>query len=293
MWWSMRPSHLVPPTVVRTPIKKSDLPLLPVVSRIVTEGPAIPYLKFNYIIKEIPTDLAAHDIDALLGFITAPRPVAFSDIEWGSLTNDIQEALSVQSQPSEKVARTFIATFRDENRIQLMRDYALQHIGGYAIYLVHTAHTREGELPTFFNDLSGELLTAAKDSKKPWSGTAMNLLDGLYRASEYRSVTVPGVDSESLTAIAIPLAGNPEAPLNARLPALQLASRHDAPEALVMARSILADTASPLMLVQSAAAVLGAQGTRKDLATLESLRTTGRPHIQTALSEAINKISKR
>src|SRR6478735_9570520 len=269
---------------------RQSLPLHPVVSKIVKEGPQMPYLKLNYVIKELPTNLAQHDIDALLTFSMAPRPAAFQDGEWGSLTNDIQEALSVQTVPSQKVCEALIATYRDETRIQLMRDYALQHIGGFAIYLVHTRDTRGGTLPPFFNDLVAELKAAASDSSKPWCGTSLNLLDGLLRAAEYRSVAIDGVTAEVLVSLAIPVASNPAASLNARLPALQLTSRRGSPQSLELARGILAKADSGIMLVQSASAVLAQLGTAEDLALLQAASTTSTRHTATALNEAIRSI---
>lgn len=274
------------------PIPQS-LPLHPVVARIVKDGPTMPYLKFNYLIKELPTDLAAHDIEALIAFIMAPRPPAFQDAEWGSLTNDIQEALSVQTVPSQKVCEALIATYRDESRIQLMRDYALQHIGGFAIYLVHTRSVREDTLPPFFGDLTGELNSAATQTFKPWSGTALNLLDGLLRAAEYRSVEVPGLNGESLVALALPIARDPSAPLNARLPALQVAARHDSPAARDLAREILSSPEPGLMLVQSASAALARLGTADDLPLLRSVSANATRHTAPALNEAIRSIQTR
>lgn len=293
--WLGMPSAKQPATAKSpaAPVRPPEFPLHSVVAKIVREGPETPYLKLNYIIKEIPVDLADHDVAALISFITAPRPQTFSEGEWGSLTNDIQEALSVQTAPNEKVARALIATFRDDTRTQLMRDYALQHIGGFAIYLVHTRDTRANTLPPFFADLTGELIAATENPSKPWAGTALNLLDGLLRAAEYRSFEVPGITAERLTDLALPIAANQNAPLNARLPALQLASRRGSAAAPQLARRILAEPSPSLMLAQSAAAVLAAQGNPADLALLESLRSQNQPHLQTALTEAIRKISAR
>lgn len=268
----------------------SSLPLLPVVKQIIKDGPSTPYLKLNYVIKELPTDLAPHDISALLTFITSPRPQSFTEGEWGSLTNDIQEALSVQTVPNREVARVLIQTFRDQGQSQMMRDYALQHIGGFAIYLVHTAHTRDGSLPPFFNDLTKELLTATTDSTRSWAGTAFNLLDGLLRAAQYRSIQIPGITPEALASLAVPLASNPKAPLNARLPALHVASRHKAPEALVQARAILADPKANIMLVQSAAAVIAEQGSKDDVPRLEQALAANRQHTQVALQTALKRL---
>jgi hypothetical protein len=273
--------------------RQTPPPLHPVVAKIVSEGSGTPYLKLNYVIKEIPVDLAEQDVEALITFITGPRPAVFTEGEWGSLTNDIQEALGVQAVPNEKVARAFIATFRDEARTQLMRDYALQHIGGFGIYLVHTRHTRDHTLPPFFEGLTGELIAATSDPSKPWAGTALNLLDGLLRAAEYRAVDVPGVSAESLTRLALPIASNEKSPLNARLPALQLASRRGSVEALDLARQILADSSSPLMLVQASAAAIGQLGGTDDLPILHSRLAEANPHAATALREAISELSQR
>jgi hypothetical protein len=250
----------------------------------------MPYLKLNYVIKELSTSLAEQDIDALLAFITGPKPQAFGDMEWGSLTNDIQEALSVQTMPNEKVAKALIATYRDESRGQLMRDYALQHVGGFAMYLVHTSGTRIEPLPSFYPSLVAELKSAAADSSKPWAGTALNLLDGVLRASEERGVANAGISVEELIRLAVPVAKDSQAPLNARLPALQVASRRQSPEALELARQILADPDSHLMLVQSACAVVGQQGTAQDVALLEKLQNQDSRHKSPAARAALDRL---
>jgi hypothetical protein len=292
-WWQIHRSAPAtssnPQSAIANP--QSPLPLHPVVRQIVEEGPLMPYLKLNYVLKELSTSLTEQDIDALLVFITGPKPPAFGDVEWGSITNDIQEALSVQVVPNEKVAKAFIAVARDESRSQLMRDYALQHIGGFAIYLVHTRDTRGGQLPEFFDSLVNELKSAAADASKPWCGTSLNLLDGLLRAAEYRATDLKNVTPDGLIALALPVAENPQAPLNARLPALQLASRRGSPAALDLARRILADPESHLMLVQSACAVLGEQGGPNDIAALESLIAKNKPRRATAARAALNRLT--
>lgn len=275
------------------------LPLHPVVARIVNDGPLMPYLKFNYLIKEIPTDLAPHDIDALIAFVSGRQPGRFMEAEWGSLVNDIEEALTVQTIPSEKVARALSAIYRDESRTQLQRDYALQHIGGFAIYLIHAHHAPPGvAVPDFpppavtplFSLLLNDLLHATSDPAKPWAGTALNLLDGILRAAESRSTRIPGLNLNSLVALALPIAENPALPLNARLPALQLAGRHRAPQAASLARSILSEPGSHLMLIQAAAAVLAQCGTQHDLPLLNARLADNQPHTRVALDHAIKSI---
>lgn len=285
------------------------LPPHPVVARIVKDGPTMPYLKFNYLIKEIPTDLAEHDLDALIAFISAPQPATFQDSEWGSLVNDIEEALTVQTVPSEKVARALSAIYRDETRIQLQRDYALQHIGGFAIFLVLTEGKQSGprEVESGNPDTSpsqhfsvsafqhlpfaiGELKHATIDPTKAWAGTAINLLDGILRAAESRALTVPDLTPESLTALALPIAENPALPLNSRLPALQLIGRHRTPQAAPLARRILADPAASLMLIQASAAILAQCGGHDDLPLLQQHLAAATPHTAPALAEAARAI---
>jgi hypothetical protein len=300
-----------------------SLPLLPVVEKIVREGPQIPYLKFNFLIKELPLDLTPQDIDALIAFISGPKPPAFQDGEWGSLVNDIEECLTVQTVPSEKVAHALIAIYRDESKIQMQRDYALQHIGGFLIYLIHTSpqnseiqnqqssignpspssihdpqsttqdpsSSPQSPIPNLQSLLLSELKTAASDTTKPWSGTALNLLDGSLRAADYRTVDVPGLNAEILSSLAIPAARNTSAPLNARIPGLQVAARLNSSEALDLARSIIADPASPILLVQAAAATISQLGSSEDLALLTNRLSANEKHARSALNQAIQKLS--
>jgi hypothetical protein len=322
--WLMWPEKPTPQASSnpQSPISNpQSLPLRPIVSRIIHEGPDLPYLKFNYLIKELPLNLAPHDIDALIAFITGPRPKKFQDAEWGSLVNDIQENLTVQTTPSQAVARALIAIFRDETKIQMQRDYALQHIGGFAIYLVHTGSigardssrpsspstirnhqstiinpspsSPQSQIPHLQSLLLSELTSAASQSTKPWSGTALNLLDGLLRAAEYRNADIPGLSHEALVALAIPIARDPAAPLNARLPALQVAARRDSPAARDLARAILSSPEPGIMLTQSAAAALARLGTTDDLLLLQTASNSATRHTATALNEAIRSIESR
>jgi hypothetical protein len=270
----------------------SPLPLHPVVVRIVGDGPSMPYLKFNYLIKEIPTDLAEHDIAALLTLVSGPRPEAFRETEWGSLVNDIEEALTVQTRPSATVARGLREIYQDETRSQIQRDYALQHIGGMAIFLIHTQAEPMPEPSGHILDLLlADLRHAVSDPSKPWAGTSLNLLDGILHAAESRSVVVRDLDPAALVALALPIAENPALPLNSRLPALQMIGRHRTPEAAGLARRFLADPASPVMLVQCSAAVLAQGGSRNDLPLLEGALASASRHTAPALREAIRSLS--
>jgi hypothetical protein len=287
-----------------------SLPLHPVVERIVREGPDLPYLKFNYLIKELPLKLAPHDIDALITFISGSRPPKFQDAEWGSLVNDIEENLTIQTVPSEKVAHALIAIYRDETKIQMQRDYALQHIGGFLIYLIHTSaqnskiqnqqssignpsSSPQSPISNLQSLLLSELTSAASDRSQPWSGTALNLLDGCLRAANYRNLAVPGLSADSVVSLALPIARDTSAPLNARLPALQVAARHDSPSARALAREILSSPDPGIMLTQSAAAALARLGTADDLSILQNASANSNQHTALALNEAIRSIQSR
>jgi hypothetical protein len=263
----------------------------------------MPYLKFNYLIKELPLNLAEHDIQALIGFISGPRPSAFQEAEWGSLVNDIEENLTVQTVPSPQVADALIAIYRDETKIQMQRDYALQHIGGFLIYLIHTqgapttagpsSSSTQSQISNLQSLLLSELKSAATDASKPWTGTALNLLDGCLRAADYRTVEIPGLNADTLVALALPVARDPAAPLNARLPALQLAARRGSPAARDLAREILSSPDPGVMLTQSASAVLARLGTPEDLPLLQTASSSATRHTSPALNEAIRAIEDR
>lgn len=271
---------------------EAGLPLHPVVDKVVNEGVNMSYLKFTFLIKTLPLDLAEHDIDALIDFISADRPLKFSETQWGSLVNDIEECLTVQTVPSHKVADALIAIFRDESKIQLQRDYAIQHLGGFAIYIIHTERSRAVKSPLFQLILS-ELKVAASQASRPWSGTAINLLDGVLRAADYRSVSIPELSADTLIALSLPIMSDESAPLNARLPALQAATRRGSPEARTLALKILSSPDSSLMLVQSAAATLAQMGNAGDLAVLKAASSRSNRHTSLALSEAIRSIETK
>lgn len=302
--WSVAPnqSQLVVPRDRPVAKAAASRPLNLVVSQILKEGPSMPYLKFNYLIKELPIDLGDHDLKALIEFISGPKPTGFQDAEWGSLVNDIEKAITLQTVPNPLVAEGLIAIYRDESKIQMQRDYALQHIGGFAMYLVQAEATSsdvsspskiESRQSPIFNLLLSELTSAAGQTDKPWSGTALNLLDGLLRHAEYRNINLPDLTSQSLLELALPIARDPSATLNARLPALQVAARHESPVARELAREILSAPSADLMLVQSASAALARIGTSEDLPLLQAASASATRHTSSALKEAIRSIQTR
>lgn len=144
-----------------------------------------------------------------------------------------------------------------------------------------------------FQLLLVELISAAQDATKPWCGTAFNLLDGILRAAAYRSVEIPFISGGDLVKMAVKVARDPSAPLNARLPALQFAARHQAPAARDLAREILSSPDPGLMLTQSASAALARLGSAEDLPLLQSASASATRHTAPALNEAIRSIQSR
>lgn len=106
-------------------------PIRPCVSEVVAAGAFQPYLRLNYLVKAIPLDLAESEIGALLGFIRQPRPAGFTELQWGSVVNDIEETLTTQRVPSGRVARALASIRRQPAAPAVLRDYALQHLGGF------------------------------------------------------------------------------------------------------------------------------------------------------------------
>ena len=277
----------------RTP--GAPAPLRPCVSEVVAAGAFQPYLRLNYLVKAVPLDLAESEIGALLGFIRQPRPAGFTELQWGSVVNDIEEILTTQRVPSGRVARALSSIRRDPAAPAVLRDYALQHLGGFCIHLVRTAG---GDRPGFFPGMLAEVAEAAGKRDDPSAGTAINLLDGILRAAEETGRPVPGLDPDRVVALALPLAADQAAPLNARLPALQAAARRGSPEALAVARSVLAaprsgPEAPHFMLVQGACAALGRLGGAGDCPALAAVRDSGDPRLATADLAALRSIASR
>lgn len=271
----------------------SSEPLRPLISKILNEGPELPYLKVHFLIRELPRDLNDGEVEALLGFIGGRQPAGFQDLQWGSLVNDIEAALTRQELPRERVFRELTMIFHDGARPVMLRDYALQHLGSFATHLIHSAGEAEKpDLPAFFPGLVGELKAAAADRGKPWSGTALNLLDGVLAAAVYRGRELEELDSTSLATLALEAARDSGAPLKTRISALQIAARHRSPEVLELSRGILRDPASPLMLVQSAAAVVGELGQAGDVPMLETLVVSAPSHAAPALQAALRRLKQ-
>lgn len=267
-------------------------PLSPLVATITRDGPSMPYLKLTYELRKFDDSLTPADISALCAFIEGPKPAAFDDLAWGSIVNDIEEALTVQRVPSDAAADCLARIHRDTAKPMIQRDYAVQHLGGFLIYLVRT--TPAGQpLPKLTLRLMDEMRHATADPMLPLAGTALNLLDGICRAAGESGHVVPGLDTAALATLALTMAGRQDVPANVRLPALQIAARHGATGAADLARATLADPAADILRVQGAAAVLARSGTPADLPALEALASQANPHTKPAATEALTAIRSR
>lgn len=92
--------------------------------------------------------------------------------------------------------------------------------------------------------------------------------------------------------IRVALAGNSDAPVTARVPALQIASRLDCKSVLENARE-LALTGSPLNLRISAIAAVGIIGGEDDLGLLKQILDSSDKHAHKAAAAAMKNIRER
>ena len=140
-----------------------------------------------------------------------------------------------------------------------------------------------------------EMKQAASDRSRPASGTALNLLDGIFRAADYEKLGLHDLSEDDIVAYAIRAASDINSGLNVRLPAFQVAARHHSPQILVLARQILTERSAqtPIMLLQSACSVIGQLGNPEDRNLLQATLDQGNPHVRPAALAAIAAVQKR
>ena len=159
------------------------------------------------------------------------------------------------------------------------------------MFLIHTGD----ELPSYFHGMMMELRSAAANMDQPVAGTALNMLDGIHRAAQYRSRTLPDLPESEFMELVMAAATNPAANLHVRLPAIQIAARHHVPGILEHVRGILSNPSpnQPIMLSQSACSAISLLGGSYELPLLQRIIMSGDPHLRPAAEAALATVNHR
>ena len=247
--------------------------------------------------ESLPADLALDDFRRLLAFSLGHQPKNLTSQAWDVVVNDIWEALRRQHSYPPEFASELVAYFRAPSTTDVLKDYAIQHLGGWLSSDL-PAGAGENDLAVRQQVLSF-LVEASGMRTKTYSGTALYALDRSIRPGGAAEEACPALGPIKAACIAplqdaaLALVNDASASTHARISAFQIALERRDLRALASARKIAADPAVPPMLRASAIACLGRIGAPSDLEILAPIaRNCTDPRLLCALKPAMESLSK-
>ena len=222
--------------------------------------------------------LSDSDAQALLSFISAPKPEGLTDGEWEERVNVVLNALRVQENDVPGLV-DFLLKTAEGHPSRILRLYAMQHLALW--------HHREGdagkrqEIVSLFERLAG------RDGEES-AGAAVMFLNDLSVQSVDSGEGVP--DSRFIARVALKLAADPLAKQDVRISALHTCIERGMGEVLPAARSIAEDASAVLPLRKAAIHAIGQLGGEEDVELLAELELQT-PDLKPATASALNRLN--
>lgn len=223
--------------------------------------------------------LSDSDAQALLSFISAPKPEGLSDGEWEERVNVILNALRVQENDVPGLVEFLLKT-SEHHPSRILRLYAMQHLALW--------HHREGdavkrrEIVSIFERLAG------RDGEES-AGAAVMFLNDLSGQAVDAGEGLP--DPQFIARAALKLAGDPLAKQDVRISALHTCTERGMGEVLPSARRIAEDASAVLPLRKAAIHAIGQLGSREDAELLAKLEQET-PDLRPATASALESLVK-
>lgn len=273
--------------------------LTPAVSALLTAEPASLQQRLNFL-PTLGNKLPAADRKALLDSIINTPPNGLTKDDWYALANDILQALRNQRPATPEYTDHLIALWHDQNLDPTLRDYALQQLREWVAD--GDSRTVHEERPDKIALIRKTFLDAATpghptcDPQSTTTGTALLALD------EWTPPTNGNRDNgnkesaaDSLAPLFLDHSSAATSHRGVRATALQLCARRNIMEALPIARSILADGSSDVILRMSAISLLGTLGNTKDITLLTHFQQENSrdPLLQSSLVKALQSLNSQ
>lgn len=221
----------------------------------------------------LPRALSRHDATALLDLLMAPPAPGWNELGWAAIVNDGLNVLRQGANQPEAFIERLLECHRDENRLVVLRDYALQHFGTQlAVYY----HDPQGNGKKLFPkaEVRQQVEEALKKALEPGNGTTMgtacNVADDIITACKASGTPAP-FSAEELCHSCKEIVLSPAENIHARITALGMLGRHESPTALKEARLWMMDAGQPVLLRAAAIAYVGKFPEEADRAALNTL----------------------
>ena len=247
---------------------------------------AAPWERRLELLRRLPGDLKAVELDALLAAMMQPRPAAISTAIYSTYIHERESSIR------ERLARGLAAVARETARDEATRDYAIQHLRQVWNRAADDAPLRTAIASTFreFTRLDPVLSTGALLSLHLLSSTTEG-----HRQGGASPTQVPDQlpDAELVSLIDPIFAGKTTADnLPARLTALRIVGERRLSAYRAALLAILRDRTDHALVRMAAAHALGKIANPDDLQSLAALEA-GDPRVATAVRLALRSHSNR
>jgi hypothetical protein len=229
---------------------------------------------------------------ALLHSLSEPKRPGLSDDDWFTLANDIMQLLRCQQPAMPEVTPALLGIWNDAQQDPTLRDYALQHLREWVSdHDIRSAHETN---PTRTKEIQNTFL-AAIDSENPnydphstTLGTALLALHEWHQKGPPHAMSDTPFEERLLSSLA-----DPKVHRGTRATALQIAAQRKMTNALPVARQILNQAESDMILRLAAINFLGSNGSNEDKEFLLSFQ---KQHIndtllQSSLAKALQSLA--
>lgn len=194
-------------------------------------------------------------------------------IKLNSVKNQVAIALMRQIPANQEFPLHLTAMYYEKENLDLTwRDYCIQFLG-QCYRQIDTYENKQAVRATLFTAL---------EEKKNIAAPAIIAIDGLSDQ--------PGFVCSQIAEEAYKLASDPETADLVRIPALQIAAKYKHPGAAALAKTVLKDKKTPVMLKMSAIATLGAHGEKEDIELLTAYRKSADIRLRSAAKAALKKL---
>jgi hypothetical protein len=237
----------------------------------------------------LPRNLQPHEIDALYRFLNTRFETQgdLSLLAFNGIKNDILDALLNQEKIPEDLGRQMTKMYRDRTFDNVWRGYCIQHFPTYyqIRWGAESVEDSTAELEPDRKQMIEALWDSAAERRHAIAGVGLVALESLSR--QYAEI-----DKAKVGQLALEIAQDPAASVDARTTAIQICAMTGKKE-IVPAARILAQTGSPVPLRLSAIAVLGQVGTEQDKELLESIAVSSDKYPRKAADKALKALNGR
>lgn len=237
----------------------------------INTSPESPDILFDYI-AQLKSPLGPDAVKSICIFLAVPKVDGVSDTYLASVKNDLINRLAQEDNSAAIVQECLLEIQANHSLPPVLRDYALQHLAArFQTYPDKSATTKA-------------LLSCVEDDQETIAATAMIAIQRL-GTSEMSTETFAHLEQAAIKYLESASSSEP-----AKMAALQMIQSQV--RSVEYAKKLIrSDTRFPLRI--AAVGVIGRNGTRADLESLQSIKDSVAPALQPALTNAISAIQLR